>query len=299
MDLRQLRYLVALAEEQHFTRAAARELVAQPALSQQISRLEREVGLPLVERTTRKVAITEAGHALVARARRILAELEAAGSELQAMRGVHTGRVTVGTIHTMGPIDVSLALAIFHERHPGVDLTVREQSSDELAEMLRYDQLDLAFLSVTEPIESRGLGLHQLISEGLVVILPPDHRLARRRRVRMAELEQEQFIAFRQGARLRELLELAGRQAGFEPQVGLESNESERIRRLVARRMGVAVLPRSDATVAGSGVAVATLTEPSLTRDITLAWRQGRRHSPAAAEFLALARELFASRKAA
>jgi DNA-binding transcriptional LysR family regulator len=299
MDLRQLRYLVALAEEQHFTRAAAREHIAQPALSQQISRLEREVGLPLVERTTRKVAITDAGRALVARARRILAELEAASSELQALRGVHTGRVKVGTIHTMGPIDVSLALAIFHERHPGVDLTVREQSSDELAEMLRYDQIDLAFLSVTEPIESRGLGLHQLISEELVVILPPDHRLARRRRVRMAELKEEQFIAFRQGARLRELLELAGGQAGFEPQVGFESNESERIRRLVARRMGVAVLPRSDAAVAGSGVAVVTLTEPSLTRDITLAWRQGRRHSPAAAEFLELARELFAGRQAA
>jgi DNA-binding transcriptional LysR family regulator len=176
---------------------------------------------------------------------------------------------------------------------------VREQSSDELAEMLRYDQIDLAFLSVTEPIESRGLGLHQLISEELVVILPPDHRLARRRRVRMAELKEEQFIAFRQGARLRELLELAGGEAGFEPQVGFESNESERIRRLVARRMGVAVLPRSDATVPGSGVAAATLTEPSLTRDITLAWRQGRRHSPAAAEFLALARELFAGRRAA
>jgi DNA-binding transcriptional LysR family regulator len=299
MDLRQLRYLVALAEEQHFTRAAAREHVAQPALSQQISRLEREVGLPLVERTTRKVAITDAGQVLVARARHILGELEAAGSELQALRGVHTGRVTVGTIHTMGPIDVSLALAIFHERHPGVDLTVREQSSDELAEMLRYDQIDLAFLSVTEPIESRGLGLHQLISEELVVILPPDHRLARRRRIRMAELEGEQFIAFRPGARLRELLELAGRQAGFEPQVGLESNESERIRRLVARRLGVAILPRSDATVAGTGVAVATLTEPSLSRDITLAWRGGRRHSPAAAEFLSLARELFGAQQPA
>jgi DNA-binding transcriptional LysR family regulator len=299
MDLRQLRYLVALAEEQHFTRAAAREHVAQPALSQQISRLEREVGVPLVERTTRKVAITDAGHLLVARARRILGELEAAGSELQALRGVHTGRVTVGTIHTMGPIDVSLALAIFHERHPGVDLTVREQSSDELAEMLRYDEIDLAFLSVTEPIESRGLGLYQLISEELVVILPPDHRLGRRRRIRMAELEGQQFIAFREGARLRELLELAGRQAGFEPQVGLESNESERIRRLVARRMGVAILPRSDATATGSGLAVATLTEPALTRDITLAWRQGRRHSPAATEFLELARELFGRRQAA
>jgi DNA-binding transcriptional LysR family regulator len=293
MELSQLRYLVALAEERHFTRAAAREHIAQPALSQQIRRLEEEVGLALVERTTRRVAITDAGELLVGRARRILAELEAADNELQAMRGLRTGHVSVGALHTMGPVDVSLVLAIFHERYPEVELTVREQSSEELAEMLRVDELDLAFLSVTERIESHGLGLHQLVSEELVVILPPDHPLGRRRRVRMADLAGEQFISFRAGARLRELLMSAGREAGFEPRVTLESNESQRIRRLVARGMGVAILPRSDAAGFEAEVAVATLTEPSLTRDITLAWREGRRHSPAAAEFLTLAQSTY------
>jgi DNA-binding transcriptional LysR family regulator len=193
----------------------------------------------------------------------------------------------------MGPVDVSLALAIFHERHPGVELTVREQSSEELAEMVRDDVLDLAFLSVTERVESHGLGLHQLVSEELVVILPPDHRLGSGRRLRMAELADESFISYREGARLRELLVAAGRHAGFEPRVTLESNESQRVRRLVARRMGVAILPRSDAEVPGADVAVAALTDPKLSRDITLAWREGRRLPPAAAEFLALARETF------
>jgi DNA-binding transcriptional LysR family regulator len=295
MELRQLRYLVALADEQHFTRAAAREHIAQPALSQQIRRLEQEVGLPLVERTTRRVTVTEAGRALVARARRILAEVDAANAEMQEFTGVRTGRVTVGTMHTMGPVDVSLALAVFHQRHPAVELTVREQSSEELAEMLRDDVLDLAFLSVTERMESHGLGLDQLVSEELVAVLPRDHALAGRQRLRMAELADEQFISYRQGARLRELLIFAGHSAGFEPQIMLESNESERIRRLVARRMGVAVLPRSDAERPGAEVAVATLTEPSLRRDITLACREGRRLSPAAAEFLALAKELFSA----
>lgn len=295
MDLRQLRYLVALAEERHFTRAAAREHVAQPALSQQIKRLEDEVGLPLVERTTRQVAITDAGQLLVARARRALAEIEAATSELEGLKGVTTGHVTVGAMHTMGPIDVSLALAIFHERHPGVELTVREQSSEELAQMLRDDELDLAFLSVTERVESHGLGLHQLVSEELVAVLPENHRLARRRKLRMAELEEEEFISYRAGARLRELLMAAGRHAGFQPQIKLESNESGRIRRLVARGMGVAILPRSDATAPGAPVAVVLLTDPALSRDITLAWREDRRHSPAVAEFLALARATFTS----
>ncbi len=292
MELRQLRYLVALADELNFTRAAARELVAQPALSQQVRRLEDEVGLALVERTTRHVALTGAGEMLVARARRILAELSAAGTELQALRGVDIGHVTIGAMHTMGPVDLSLAVALFRERHPHVSLRVCEQSSEEMAEMLRVDELDLAFLSVTERIESRGLGLCQLVSEALVVMLPLGHPLSGRQ-VRMTELSGEQFISFRPGARLRELLFAAGREAGFEPRVTLESNESERIRRLVARGLGVAILPRSDAERPGVDVAVAPLVEPALRRDITLAWREGRRLAPAAAAFLDLARETF------
>ena len=293
MELRQLRYLVALADERHFTRAAAREHIAQPALSQQIRRLEQEVGLALVERTTRRVTVTEAGQTLVARARRILSEVDSANAEMQALAGVRTGHVMVGTMHTMGPVDVSAALAVFHQRHPAVELTVREQSSEELAEMLRDDGLDLAFLSVTERMESHGLGLHQLVSEELVVVLPRDHRLAARGTLRMAELAGEHFISYREGARLRELLTFAARHAGFEPQIKLESNESERIKRLVARDMGVAILPRSDAERPGTDLAMAALTEPALRRDITLAWREGRRLAPAAAEFLALSKELF------
>jgi LysR family transcriptional regulator, transcription activator of glutamate synthase operon len=293
MDLRQLSYLVALAEERHFTRAAAREHVAQPALSQQIKRLEQELGLGLVERSTRHVRITDAGQLLVARAKRILAETDAARAELEALKGVESGRVSVGAMHTMGPIDVSLVLAIFHERHPAVELTVREQSSEELAAMLRHDEVDLAFLSVTEQIESEGLALHQLVSEELVAVLPSDHRNARRRRLAMAQLADEEFISFRAGARLRELLESAGQHAGFEPKIKLESNESSRIRRLVARGMGVAILPRSDATAPGADVAVVALADPQLSRDITLAWRRDRRQPPAVAAFLELARETF------
>ena len=129
-----------------------------------------------------------------------MAELDAAGEELHALRGVDVGHVTIGAIHTMGPIDLSLALATFHEDHPGVALTVREQHSEECAELLRVDELDLAFLSVTERVESHGLALHQLVSEELMVLLPHDHALAGRAEIRMAELSAEQFISFRQGS---------------------------------------------------------------------------------------------------
>ena len=293
MELRQLRYLIAVADEQHFTRAAAREHVAQPALSQQIRRLEAELGLTLVQRTTRRVAMTEAGELLVGRARRAIAELEAATAELQSLAGVQAGRLSVGALHTMGPVDLSLLLATFHRRYPGVELTVREQSSDELAAMLRDDEVDLAFLSVTERIQSHGLTLHPLVREGLVAVLPPDHRLAGRREVRLAELAGDAFISFREGARLRELLVTAAAAAGFAPRIALESNESRRICSLVSRGLGVAILPRSDGEGAGSTVAVSALAGPELQRDVTLAARAQRRLSPAALAFRTLTLRMF------
>jgi len=293
MELRQLRYLVAVADECHFTRAAAREHVAQPALSQQIRRLENELGIALVQRTTRRVAMTEAGELLVARARRALAELDSAQAELDNLSGIQAGHVSVGALHTMGPVDLSLLLASFHERHPGVELTVREQSSEELAAMLRDDEVDLAFLSVTERIQSRGLTLRQLVTEELVAVLPPTHGLARRERVRLVELAHEPFVSFREGARLRELLVSAAAGVGFDPRIAFESNESRSIRSLVSRGLGVAILPRSGADEPGAPVAVAALVEPSLSRDVTLASRARRRHSPAAAAFMDLTRAMF------
>ena len=293
MELRQLRYLVALADERHFTRAASREHVAQPALSQQIRRLEAEVGVGLVDRTTRRVALTEAGELLVTRARRALAEVDAALADLGELAGVRAGHLTIGAIPTTGPFDLSGLVADFLALHPSVELSVREQTSDELADMLRLDQLDLAFLSATERIESHGLGLHQLVAEELVVLLPVDHELATRHVVRLVELADGPFVSYREGTRLRELLECAARDAGFEPRIALESIEARRIRSLVSLGLGVAIVPRSEAEEPGDAVAVAALIEPSLTRDVTLAWRAERRHSPAAAAFLELARRAF------
>src|SRR3954463_14977185 len=123
MDLRQLRYLVALAEECHFTRAAERMHIAQPALSQQVRRLEEELGLPLVDRTTRRVALTDAGRLLVDRARRALAEVDAARAELADLAGVRAGRVVIGAMPSTGPFDLSRLLAEYHRRYPDVELS--------------------------------------------------------------------------------------------------------------------------------------------------------------------------------
>jgi len=286
MELRQLRYLVGLADEGHFTRAAAREQVAQPALSQQIAKLEAELGVGLVDRTTRRVHLTEAGELLVAHARRVLAELDDARAELQQLTGLVSGRVTIGLTTTPGPLDLVRLLADFHGRLPEVDLAVREDLSTVLARQLRDDELDLAFLSVVEERDRRGLELHELAAEPLVLALPHGHRLAQRARLRVADLRGEELIAFPAGATIRDAVQRATRAAGFEPRIAFETREVARMRALVAAGLGVAVLPRSDAEAPGAPVRVIALQGPTLRHRISLCWRAGKRHAPAARALL-------------
>ncbi|HVF76813.1 MAG TPA: LysR substrate-binding domain-containing protein, partial [Solirubrobacteraceae bacterium] len=160
---------------------------------------------------------------------------------------------------------------------------------------LRDDVIDLAFLSVTEHIQSRGLQLNRLVTEELVAVLPTQHPLAGRDSVDLVDLAGDPFISFRAGSRLRELLDSASAGAGFEPRIALESNESRRIRSLVSSGLGVGILPRSDAVGGGAPVAVTRLVNPALTRDVTLASRAKRRHPPAAQAFLALTLRVFDS----
>ncbi len=290
MELRQLRYLVALAEERHFTRAAARVRVAQPALSQQIAKLEAELGVPLVDRTTRRVRMTDAGDALVGHARRVLAELDDARAELQRLTGLVAGRVTIGLTQTPGPLDLVRLLADFHARFPHVELAVREDLSTTLADSLRDDALDLAFLSLVAEDDHRGLERQELAEEPLVVALPDDHRLARRARLRIVDLREEDVIAFSEGATIRAAVQRSARAAGFEPRIAFETREVARMRALVAAGLGVAILPRSDAQAPGPPVRIAALHAPTLRHRISLCWRAGRRHAPAARALLAQAR---------
>jgi DNA-binding transcriptional LysR family regulator len=289
MELRQLRYLVALADERHFTRAAARLHIAQPALSQQVRRLEDEVGVALVDRTTRHVALTAAGELLVGRARRALAEVDAAAAELSELAGVRTGRVVIGAMRSTGRFDLSALFAAYYARHPGIELVVREEPSEVMLQRLHADALDVAFLSVNRLDAGPDIQLHPLLDEPLVALLAPAHPLAARRRLDMAELRDERFVVFGEGGSLRRIVVQGAREAGFEPALAFESTESARIRAIASRGLGVALLPASEAEHEGPPVAVVPVRNPSLTRDVTLAWRANRRHSPAARAFLQLA----------
>jgi LysR family transcriptional regulator, transcription activator of glutamate synthase operon len=290
MELRQLRYFAAVAEQRHFTRAAAQLHVAQPALSQQIRRLEQELGITLLDRTSRSVRVTEAGEAVLRRARLALAEADAIGADLDALRGLRTGRVLVGAIQALGPFDLPGLLAAFREQHPGIDLILREETTQEMLALLAADELDLAIAAIEPPPPRAEFATRALYEEDLVLALRPGHPLAQRARLALSDLPDEPFILFREGSGLRATTERALAAAGLQPRARLESTELSRVRALVARGLGVAIMPRSETASPGPRVAAVALGPPALRRRVGLVWRRERRHSPAAEAFLRFAR---------
>lgn len=291
MEFRQLRYLVAIVDHGTFTAAAEALHVAQPALSQQMRRLEAEVGVPLLRRGARGVTPTEAGGLLLTRARRVLGELDAAGAELDALQGLLRGRVVLGAMGSLGPVDLPALLARFHAQHPQITLEVKEEPTVELIRLLAADEVDLAF-ATRQPALPPGVVEQVLAHEDLVLVVAPGHRLAGRRTpVRLGALADDPWIAFKGGTGLRQAMDAATSAAGVRPRVAFASNELDRVLALVARGLGVSVVPRSTATAARDQVAVVEIT-PRLRREIVLLWREDRPHAPAASALLALAREL-------
>ena len=180
MDVRQLEYFVAVAEELSFTRAAARCHVAQSALSYQIARLEREQGVTLFERTSRSVRLAAAGELLLHRARAVLDELDAARAELAELAGVITGRLRLGMVGSTGqaaPV-VERTLAAFHHRHPAVEIAIRDTGSRHMAEQVRAGELDMAFVGLFADQLPADLSHRILTDEPLVAALPRGHPLA-------------------------------------------------------------------------------------------------------------------------
>lgn len=291
MELRQLRYLVGIVDHGTFTAAAAAMHVAQPALSQQMRRLEGEVGVPLLRRGTRGVTPTEAGALLVARARRVLAELDAATAELEELQGLLRGRVVLGAMGSLGPVDLPGLLARFHAEHPQITLEVKEEPTPELVRLLAADTVDLAF-ATRQPTLPPGVVEQVLAHEDLVLVVAPDHPLAARRTaVRLGVLAQDPWIAFKGGTGLRQAMEAATTAAGVRPHVAFASNELDRVLALVARGLGVSVVPRSTAQAARVDIRILEVT-PRLRREIVLLWREDRPHAPAARALLALAQQI-------
>lgn len=291
MELRQLRYVVAVAQRRHFTAAAAALSVAQPALSQQIKLLERELGVLLFDRTGRRVRLTAAGEAFLPRAERILAEEASARAEMAEFAGALRGRVVVGTLASLAERQLPALLAGFHARHPGLELVLREESSAQLIALVGAGEVDLALVHQSSVADTPpGITLEPLFTEELVAVVAPHSPLARRGSLPLDDLRDEPFILSKPGSMIRRAVLDACAAAGFAPHVAFESGGLATVRALAAVGLGVAILPRSESEAEGPDVAVVAISAPRLTRTVALAWSADRYRSAAADAFLGFVR---------
>jgi DNA-binding transcriptional LysR family regulator len=276
VELRHLRYFVAVAEERHFGRAAERLHMAQPPLSQQIRQLEAELGVTLLRRTTRRVELTDAGSAYLERARGILASVEEAGAEVQRVDQGLVGRLTIGCVGSATYSLLPTLARVLREELPGIDVAFRgEMLVPAQVEALAAGGLDLALLR--PPVDQPGLELRPLRRDRLIVALPDAHPLAGRRRVRVADLRDQDLVVHPARGRsvMHGLVEELCREAGFRPRIRHEVAETSTLVTFVAAGLGVAVVPEPVGTLGVPGVSYRPLSPADAGVELAVALRSG------------------------
>ncbi|MEU5612512.1 LysR family transcriptional regulator [Streptomyces sparsogenes] len=243
MELQQMRYVLAVAETNSFTRAAQRCLVVQSALSHQIARLERELGARLFDRTSRRVRLTPAGEAFLPAARQCLDAAERAAAEVAAAVGEVRGRLAVGLIPTVAAVDIPRALHDFRRRYPQVRVSLRVGASEDLVEQVKQGTLDVAFLGLPTTARPQGVTTRELARDRLVAVVAPDHPLAGEPAVTLRRLSTEVFVDLPAATAGRAQSDQAFAAAGLVRDVAFEVTTADLIARLVGQGLGVAMLP--------------------------------------------------------
>jgi DNA-binding transcriptional LysR family regulator len=292
MELRQLQYLVAVADEASFTKAAARAHVAQPGVSAQVRRLERELGQVLLDRSGGTVRVTEAGAAVLPHARAALAAVAAVRDTVDALTGLTRGHVTVGVIGAISSpsLDLPGLLTSFHRDHPGVEITLSEDSSDALTGRLRAGRLDVALVA-TLPALPAELASMVVVDEPLVLAVSNGDVLAKRKAAGLDAIRGRDLISLPPGTGLRAYLDDACSRMGFRPRIAFEVGDPRMVAELASRGLGVALLPESVTTACPTPLRALPLARPVLRGRIALAWRAGPPASPAARAFIGHARQ--------
>jgi DNA-binding transcriptional LysR family regulator len=292
MEIRHLRYFVAVAEELHFTRAAARLQTAQPALSQQIRRLERELGAQLFVRNNRSVELTHTGLVFLDHARRVLAEAERARQAAEKAIQGDLGGLTVGYLPQSAVSLLPELLVAYRARHPHVDIGLRELSNVDQADALMSNRIDIGLM--TRQVDQAAVRAVHLRRVRMVVVMPADHRLADRRVIRLRELAEERWIhpASHSGP-----LYAACAKAGFEPLIGPQATEAVARMLLVAAGLGLAIDAEDAPRLRSHHVVYRAVVQPKITVDLVAAWRHDRA-SPLLEGFLDVARSVVRARRA-
>ncbi|WP_371546434.1 LysR substrate-binding domain-containing protein [Streptomyces sp. NBC_00554] len=276
-----LAYFAGVARTEHVTRAAHEMGVPQSTLSRAMVRLEQDLGVDLFARRGRTVSLTPAGRTFLGSVERALAEIERAADEVRADADPATGKVAFGFLHTMGSETVPGLIRAFRADHPRVRFSLVQTYGEAMLERLRSGELDLC---LTSPVpDAPDLVARRLDEQKLRLVVPADHRLAARKRIRLAEAADETFVTLEPGYGLRRITDAVCQEAGFRPKVAFEGEEAETLRGLVAAGLGVALLPPP--AFARPGVVELTVTAPRAVREIGVAWLDGHPDTPPVAAF--------------
>jgi DNA-binding transcriptional LysR family regulator len=290
MELRQLEYFVAVAEERNFTRAAERVHISQSGVSAQIRRLERELGAELFDRSARTVTLTAAGKAALGPARAALAAAGAVGQAVGEVTGLIRGRLTVGMVTGCTLTPLFDALAAFHRAHPGVEVSLLEDSSDRLVEGVRTGAVDVALVGAAAAAPD-GLEALTIISERLVAAVPAGHPLAKRRRVTLRDLVAYPIVCMPPGTGLRTVLDQACAAQSLRPAVTLQASAADAVADLAARRLAVAVLSDSMAAHYRDRLTACAIEDVDTPAVLALVWKNT--HHPGVRERVAHSRGAF------
>ena len=293
MELRHLRTIAAVARHGSFSRAAEELHLAQSAVSQQIRRLEQELGVEVFRRSSRSVELTPEGEVILGYAHRVLREVDGLHSELGELTGLVRGELRIGGMYPTGPYDLAEMLAEFRRRHPGVAINMVEDTQDDLLARLRADELDCAFTAVEPDTLGDEYAATLIWEEEFVVALPTSHPLTRGGgHVTFEQLAGEDLIAYRENSALRRRLERTMAERGLAPRNAFICTEMAAVRALVSKGLGLAVIPRSVAEQEGPAIALRPIGPERFTWPVALVWRAARRQPAAAKAFLAVALEL-------
>jgi LysR family hydrogen peroxide-inducible transcriptional activator len=285
MEMHQLRYMVAVARARNFSRAAEQCHVSQPTLSQQIQKLEDELGERLFDRMKREARLTPHGEAFLPRAVRIMEETEAAKREASEAGSLLRGRVTVGVLPTIAPYLLPDVMAAFSEKFPGVQMVVQEDMTARLLKLTLGCEIDFALVSL--PIREGRLEVRKLFSEELLLALPPGHRLKRKRTVTTGDLTGERLIVMQEGHCLGDQVLGFCDRHDLHHHISFRSAQLETVQSLVRAGLGISLIPamavqrdRRDALLYRS------LCSPKPGRQIVVVWPKQRPPGRAADEFL-------------
>ena len=285
MEMHQLRYVVAVSRAGNFSRAAEQCHVSQPSLSQQILKLEEELGERLFDRMKREAKLTPHGEAFLPRAVKILEEVDAAKREASDAHSLLRGRLIVGVLPTIAPYLLPTVLVGFAKKFPGVEIVVQEDTTARLLKLAQAYEIDFALAS--RPIQDQRMEVKDLFTEELQLALPPGHPLTRKRTVRLADLEKEPFIVMKEGHCLGDQVLSFCDRRDLKPTINFRSAQLETIQALVRSGVGISLVPAMAARGERKDLPeYRSLPAPRPERKIVAVWPKQRPLGRAANEFL-------------